>query len=148
MGIIAASVAGILLIEPAPACAGDAAATARLHLPDAAAQADAAKKINLLFASDIAAAKGASDRTKLARKLLQTASDTTGDPASQYALFQRATELFVTGGDVDGAFEAAGGISDAFDVDPLKIKLDTANALTKSFATPLRDWPWRRRSIP
>lgn len=108
----------------------------RLPVPAGQAVADASLKVEQMFAEQTQAAKKKlADRLALARKVYQTALQTTDDLAARYVMFCEASDRAASLGDAATAFEAIDQLGRQFRTDPLADKLDVAGeALRKAQA--------------
>ncbi len=103
----------------------------KMPIPDAPALKNAQKLINDVYGADIAKAKTPEEKIALAKKLLQTATQTKNDPAGQYALLCNSRDLASGACDIDGAFAAIAQL-EQYDVDGLKVKLEALTSASKS----------------
>ncbi|MDW8036747.1 MAG: hypothetical protein RMI90_01770 [Thermoguttaceae bacterium] len=105
--------------------------TARASLPP---QPDVQKALQLLeevYKEDMAAAKTAEKKRALAGRLLADAQEAQ-NPAEQVALLQAARQWAVQAADVGFALRCVDALAERFQVDPLAIKTETLEALSKS----------------
>jgi hypothetical protein len=95
---------------------------ARVELPEEAALARAKRQVVNLFAEDISMAKSPADRADLAKRFLTVASETTDDPAGQYALIDEALSIATEDGDADLVLSCIETIETYFIVDGLQLQ--------------------------
>ncbi len=84
-----------------------------------------------LYGSDYAAAKSPSERTELARQMLDDLTRLADDLPGQYALLDTAKQIAVQAADVDLAFEATDQLTSRFAVDSGEL-LDTFEKLART----------------
>jgi hypothetical protein len=90
--------------------------------PDAAVQKETLKKIRDLFREEYAK-KLPADQQALARKLLQSGTETAGDDAAKFVLLKEAREIAVATGDPETALRAVDETAKTFAVDGAALKL-------------------------
>ena len=101
-------------------------------MPDAAAQAQAAKLIRELFHDKASAAATAEEQTALSQELLHKAQTTSDDVAAQYVLFKEAAQVAMQAKDVDQTFQVIEEMGAHFEVDALDLKVKSLTAMCKS----------------
>ncbi len=87
-------------------------------VPDAAAQAKAQELIRDVYGKQLEVSKTSAEKTGLAKKLLDQAAKSKGDPASHFVLLRIAKEVAVLAGDAETALEAVDPIIQTYEVDP------------------------------
>lgn len=90
--------------------------------PDAAVQKETLRKVRDLF-KDEYSRKQPADQVALARKLLQSGMETSGDDAAKFVLLKEAREIAVAAGDPETALRSADETAKAFAVDGAALKL-------------------------
>lgn len=96
-----------------PSAAGQ---SGRTPVPDAEAQKQALALLDEVYGADRKAADTTDDKTQLAKRLLEQATQTRGKAADQFVLMQVAGELAAAAGDAQTAIEAAEMMAGRFDV--------------------------------
>lgn len=115
----------ILLIGFLAACAAQAEPPAtRPAPPDAAAVRNAMGKIDALYHDELAKAPDSATKLVTAKNILQAAGEET-DPATKYALYQKAIDLATQAGDLETATRGIDGINRGWDVDLSKLLAKT-----------------------
>lgn len=104
----------------------------RLPVPDQAAQAKSLKLVLDVFMDDIAAAKDAEARAKLAGNLLQQGRESKDDLANRFVLFREARDLAARAGEATLALQAVDELGREFDVSVLDMKAATLAAVAGS----------------
>jgi hypothetical protein len=97
--------------------------------PDAAVQKETLKKVKDLFRDEYAK-KSPADQLALARKLLQSGTETTGDDAAKFVLLKEAREIAVIGGDAETALRSVDETAKSFAVDAAVLKLAVLGKIT------------------
>jgi hypothetical protein len=105
--------------------------TTKLLSPDGAAVAKASTEIDRLFAADLKQANSAAARSALAAKILGLANDVKEQPPTRWALYVKAREIAVTGGDVPTALKAVADQTAIFAMDAGLVQVDTVDRLAK-----------------
>jgi hypothetical protein len=118
----------------------------RLAVPDPQSRAKSAKLIAELFQTDLARIRNADQEAAYAVKLLDSAAQTTDDPAGRFELFEEARTAAAHAGDGETAMRAVSQISDAYRADGLGLAAQTlsvvvahAGARSATRALPLID---------
>lgn len=93
---------------------------ASLAVPEAAAVAEAEKLIRQLFKDELASAKSAADKKKLARKIIELGGQADYSADERYAMLQTAQTVAVDAGSSVIAVEAADAIEAWFKIDAIK----------------------------
>ena len=101
--------------------------TSKPSPPDAATVKEALVTVNEVYRNDIAKAKTADERASIVGNLIAAAKEEK-DATARFALLSKAQDVAAEGGDYDGASAALDAMDAAFDVDVLRMKLDTATA--------------------
>ena len=114
--------------------AGTAAAFAqgRAPAPDGAALSTAQGLLREVYGKEYDEAKTSGEKTALAKKMLDQAAKTKGDPASHFVLLRVAKDVAVAAGDVETAFEAVNQIVATYDVDAMEMKEKTFRAVASA----------------
>lgn len=120
------------LVAPLPAAQGESAAPPKHPVPDGPAEKSAARQVDELFKSDLAAAKSAKAKTDLAARMLETAATSGNDVPGRYALCIAARNLDASAGNVAAAFEAVGKAAEWFEIDEIKMKAEALSTALKS----------------
>ena len=107
----------------------------RASVPDAAAQEEAMKIVNEVFAAEFEAAKTADERSVLADKLLRQADEST-DPINRFVLLQVARDISALGADVEKAFRAIDEMATWYAIDALEMKTQLTAQLAKAARFP------------
>ncbi|MEK6237426.1 MAG: LamG domain-containing protein [Planctomycetales bacterium] len=109
----------------------------RLPAPTQDQQAAILKLVRDVYEEAFATANSSAKKAALAKRLLQTATETKDDAAAQFVLFKQARELAVEGGDVATALESVLRLAESFEVDSLKLQTDALEGLagTAKFAS-------------
>ncbi len=103
----------------------------RSPLPDDAAQAKALKLAKEVYGQEGAAAKTPSQKSDLAKKLLQAADESRNDPAGRYILLKLARDFAMQATDGLAAFEAIDQMAEQFQVDDVEMKMNVLSTLSK-----------------
>jgi hypothetical protein len=118
----------------------------RLAVPDPQSRAKSAKLIAELFQNDLARIRNTDQEAAYAVKLLDSAAETTDDPAGRFELFEEARTAAAHAGDGETAMRAVSQISDAYRADGLGLAAQTlsvvvahASAHSATRALPLID---------
>src|SRR5262249_264940 len=74
-------------------------------------------------------------RVELAGKLLQKAAETKDDLTARFVLMREARELFVQGGDLQGALKVVDDLAQVYAIDPYMVKLTILTTVSGSVAT-------------
>lgn len=104
---------GLGLVVLGLALAGPAMGQVLEPVPGAAAQAEAKKLVDEVYA-DLLAARTDEDRAAAARVLIMRADETDSNPAAKYILYDAARSLAVQAGDTDAAMDALNGLMNSF----------------------------------
>jgi formylglycine-generating enzyme required for sulfatase activity len=121
--------AALLVVVSLWAIAAAAWARDRKPLPDAAAQKRSLGLLHDVYGKEYDAAKTSKQKTELAKKLLDQAAKTEGDPASHFVLLRVAKEVAVLAADAETALEAVEQIVTTYDVDAMETRLDCVKGL-------------------
>src|SRR5688572_31975261 len=100
-------------------------------VPDAEKQLESEKLVREVFKAEYAK-KTAADRSALARKLLEQAQDSAGDPVSRYVLLREASDLAAQAGDVATSLKAIDLLGAAYAVDTLALKSGAYGVIGKA----------------
>ena len=119
----------VLVVVVLVAGAAAALAQPRAPLPDAPAQARAQQLLRDVYGKEYDAAKTSKQKTELAKKLLDQAAKSKGDPASHFVLLRVAKEVAVLGADGETALEAVERMVATYDVDAMEMRLDCVKGL-------------------
>ena len=95
----------------------------KASVPNANAQAEAAKLIHEVYGDECAAAKTAAAKQSLAKKLLQKASEADKDQAGRFGLLRLSRDIATEALDGATAFEAIDEMDQSFQIDALEMKL-------------------------
>src|SRR5262249_49763325 len=87
--------------------------------------------VNDIFKEEIAKAKDAEARTKLAAYLLQQGDESSEDPAARYVLYREANRLAILAGNAPLSMSAIDKLTKRFVVDGLPMKAAALMELTK-----------------
>lgn len=104
-------------------------------VPDPEKQKESEKLVRELFKEEYAR-KTAADRSALARKLLEQAQDSAGDPVSRFVLLREASDLAAQAGDVATSLKAIDQLGAAYAVDTLALKSAAYGFIGKSIRAP------------
>lgn len=110
--------------------------TKRTSPPTGAALAKAEKLVADIFKDDIAQAKDAESKTKLAGYLIQQAKENRDDAASRFVLFRQARDLAAQAGDIHLAMAATDDWTRDFDLPIAETRATTFQILAASPLTP------------
>jgi hypothetical protein len=124
----------LLLMPPAGLRAEDAGQ--RTPVPDAAAQAQAMALVREVFGEQVERVKDPAEGLALARKMLDQATNTVGEPAAHFVLLGLARDLAQQAGDPETALEAVDQIGRTFEVDAIAMKVDCLIALQRAARLP------------
>jgi hypothetical protein len=105
-------------------------------IPAAAAQAEAAKVIKEVYGDEWTAAKAATEKQALAKKLLGKASESKDDPASQFVLLRAARDIAAQASDRQAAFLAIDAMAETFQLNVLEMKLGVLTKLSSAAESP------------
>jgi WD40 repeat protein len=97
----------------------------KLPVPDKAAQAKSLALVLDIFKDDLAEAKKAEAKSKLAAFLLQQGKESKDDAANRFVLYREARDLAAQAGDAALALLAIEELGRDFDVNPLDMKAQT-----------------------
>lgn len=119
-----------------------AAAAGSLHafqekapVPEAAAEKAAKKAIKKIFKKEFAKKK-IYERLALARTLIQQGLDTEDDPTTRYVMFLEARDLAAKTGHADLTAEAIDQMAEYYDIDPIKMTLNSFKTVARSISRP------------
>ena len=98
-------------------------AASRVPAPAGTALQEARKLVDGIFADDLAKAKKHKEKIDLARKLLESASETRYALAERYVLLSMAVECASEGGDAETAFLTIDALDAAYQVDAIGLRL-------------------------
>lgn len=122
------------IVEPAaPEAPRKPVARGKPPAPDAAAQRESEAKIRELFSKEFAAADNAKRKSALAAKLRRQAFKKRNDPADRFVLHRLSAELSAESGDLARGFKTIDRLADRFEVDPLPMKVDLAEAKSPGY---------------
>jgi hypothetical protein len=107
----------------------------KADVPNAAGLRDARKRVNDVFADEIAKAKTADQKNALAKKMLAASAEMKNDSDARYVLLGMARDIALAAGDVQGALDAVSAL-DQYKLDGIKAKTDVLAAASKSIQTP------------
>jgi len=99
-------------------------AAQKAPVPSAAAQEEAMKIIREVYWEEYKKATSDLAKQRFARKLIQKAEEGKGDLAGRFCLLKVAKESAIQGGDIGTALEALERMSESFQIDFLKMKMD------------------------
>ncbi len=105
-----------------------------LPVPDAAAQAEAKRLVNEVYA-DLVNAKTDDERVAAARVLIMRAAETHNAPAAKYVMYDTARSLAVEAGDTDAAMDAIDGLRTGFEGDSLTVAASSLQDLARKART-------------
>lgn len=120
----------LLLAVALPCLAGEA--TSKKAVPDAASQQAVLQTITSIYKPDYENAKTQQQKQELAKKLLSVSIATTDDATGQFVLLRVARDIAAQQGDLSTAFDCISHMSEAFDVDPLPMKLSAIQTAAKT----------------
>ena len=106
-------------------------------LPNASDETNATKLAKDLYGKDVSAAKTVDQRKTLAAKLLQSAKDKGGDPATRFVLFRLAKNVATQAADAEGACAAIDEMGRNFRVDVQELKYDALHKCAAAATTAL-----------
>jgi hypothetical protein len=104
--------------------------------PHYATLTQANRSVREIFKADIAQAQTPAQKLDLAKRLLESASDEKLNTANRYALLLLARDMAVESGDVETASTVANVMLESYLHEPLKFKLEIAQALDKTTRAP------------
>ena len=108
----------------------------RNPVPEATAEAAAAKLAKEVYGDEYAAAKTAGDKRQLARKLLSKAGESENDLPGRYVLLRLSRDIAIKAGDIETAFLAVEQIDHFFTVNALDLKREVLVKATALASTP------------
>ena len=122
-----------VVILPASALVSMAQGAApRVPVPDAAAQQKALDLIREVYGKDLDKAKNSVQKLAVAKRLLEQATRSKGQPASHFVLLREARDLSVRAGMAETALQAIDRMAAVFQIDGLEMKVATIGKLAKS----------------
>ncbi len=121
----------VLLLMPSAGLAAEDAGK-RMPVPDAAAQARAMTVVREVFSGEFEGVKGSAEGLALAKKMLDQATSTAGDPAERFVLLRLARDLAEQAADPETALEAVDQIARTFEVDPIAMKVECLIAVGRA----------------
>ncbi|NQT14359.1 MAG: WD40 repeat domain-containing protein [Planctomycetes bacterium] len=98
-------------------------------MPDTEVQARAQELIRDIYGKKYDAAKNSKQKTDLAKKLLDQAAESKGDPGSHFVLLRVAKDVAVLAADAETALDAVNHIVATYDVDAMEMRLACAKRL-------------------
>ncbi len=101
-------------------------------VPDAAAQAAAAKTIQGIYRDDLKRSTSPEQKLDLARKLRTDGRGTADDPAGRYLLLKMARDLAAGAGDLELAGDVLDDMAECYEMDALEAKAELLIASSKS----------------
>ncbi len=104
----------------------------RSAVPDAAAQAKAQQLVRDVYGKEFEATKTSAEKTGLAKKLLDQAAKSKGDPAGHFVLLRIAKEVAVLAGDAQTAMEAVERTVRTYEVDAVEMKLECLQGVSRA----------------
>ncbi|MDB5290722.1 MAG: hypothetical protein JWL69_1963 [Phycisphaerales bacterium] len=107
----------------------------KTEVPNAAALRDARKRVNDVFADEIARAKTVDQKTALAKKMLTAVAEMKKDSDARYVLLGIARDLALAAGDFQEALAAVSAL-DQYQIDGIRAKTDVLAAASKSIQSP------------
>jgi len=102
----------------------------RTPVPSASEQDTAMATARTLFKAEYAQANTPDAKRTLAKKILEQADVVKGNPASHFVLLRLARDIAVQAGDLDLAVQAIDAITQAFDIDGVKMKAEVLAQLS------------------
>jgi len=99
--------------------------------PEAAEQEESRRLVHQLYGAEFAQASDAAQWRALAKKLLEQALATTGDPTGRYVLLQTAADTALKAGDTAVAFEAVDVMAEEFQIRGVAAKADILREFAK-----------------
>ncbi|MDB5356515.1 MAG: hypothetical protein JWN24_2968 [Phycisphaerales bacterium] len=107
----------------------------KTEVPNAAALRDARKRVNDVFADEIARAKTVDQKTALAKKMLAASAEMKNDSDARYVLLGIARDLALAAGDFQEALAAVSAL-DQYEIDGIRAKTDVLATASKSIQSP------------
>jgi hypothetical protein len=102
---------------------------AKVQLPNASAQKEAAKLIEEVYGEECSQASGIEEERDLAKKFLAKADEDKADFSTNYVLLSRARDIAEKINDLDLAFQAIDKLANIFVIDDCKMKEDSLHRL-------------------
>lgn len=115
-------------------CAGisrGADGSAKLPVPDSAAQKTSQQLIDEIYGKQVRAAMTREGRSALAKKLLDTSHEEK-DSTARYVLLNMSKNLAADGGDADAALAAVAELDRTYAIDTIAVKAETLRAAAKN----------------
>ena len=100
-------------------------AQGRSPVPDDAAQAKARDLVHEIYGPQYDEAKTSTEKSALARKMLNQAAKTKGDPVSYFVLLRIARDMAIQAGDPHTSLEAVDQIARTYQVEAIAMKVQT-----------------------
>ena len=107
-------------------------AQGKAPVPDTKVQARAQELIRDIYGKKYDAAKTSKQKTDLAKKLLDQAAESKGDPGSHFVLLRVAKDVAVLAADAETALDAVNRIVATYDVDAMEMRLACAKRLASA----------------
>ncbi len=107
----------------------------RLPVPEADAQAKAAKEIADIYASDIKAANKSKEKAALAKQFVTVAAQTNDDPAGRYMLLEDARKMAIEAGAARMVCDAIDQLAKSYDVDRDALNLSSLDLAARTAAS-------------
>ncbi len=119
-GVSVVSMLAAALLGAAAVCAEP---REKIPVPDQQARAEALKLIAEIYESEWEAVRTSAEKTALAKKMLQQASQTRENPAGCFELLRVAHDVAVGAGDVKTSFSAIALLDSRFEIDATAMKI-------------------------
>jgi hypothetical protein len=119
--------------KPPPEPKPEEPLAAKPSLPDDAALQQAKKRVREVYGQEVAAAKAAKDKLAICDKMIKQGNAEKNDAAIRCALYLTARDLAAELLNPDQSFAAVDAIAASFDVDPLAMKADLLDEMSKAF---------------
>lgn len=108
----------------------------KFPVPSAAAQNEALKLIESIYADEHAKAQRPEEKTAFAEKLLQATTETSRGTPNHYALLRVSWDVATQGGDVKLSMRISNQISHLYDVDAFTARMATVKKTAESAKSP------------
>lgn len=107
-------------------------AQGKAPVPDTKVQARSQELIRDIYGKNYDAAKTSQQKADLAKKLLDQAAESKGDPGSHFVLLRVAKDVAVLAADAETALDAVNRIVATYDVDAMEMRLGCAKRLASA----------------
>ncbi|MGD0900814.1 MAG: hypothetical protein ABR915_23530 [Thermoguttaceae bacterium] len=137
LGMVSAVLVLILFVVGAKSAAAQDA-TKKMAVPDSNAQAEAMKVVKEVYGDEWSAANTFAEKQAVAKKLLEKADESKGDPAGRFVLLRVARDIAAQAADWQTALRAIEAMADSYKVDANEMKLAVLTELASAAQRPAK----------